>query len=90
MKRGTSYEKLSNEVKKVLRILGITHSDIQDEKMGPLFIGEYRKKVSKRKNHEAYMKLLSGFNDSSFQDIECYLRTVLVWLELRSYWICFE
>ena len=72
---GISYEKVSDEIEKDLDISDITATDLQDDKIGPNIIDEYRKQVTKRMKDDKYMKILSQYTSSVFQDFESFLRT---------------
>ena len=45
---GVSYEKVRDEIGKVLDYSGITVVDLQDDKVGPIIVKEYREQETKR------------------------------------------
>ena len=72
---GISYTKVRDEIERDLDILDITALDLQDDKIGPIIIEEYREEVTKRMKDDKYMKILAGYIRSVFQDFECFHRT---------------
>ena len=56
-------------------ISDITATDLQDDIIAPNIIEENRKQVAERKEDGRYIKILSGYPGSAFQDFESYLRT---------------
>ena len=52
-----------------------TATDLQDDLIGPIFIDEYRERVTKRMEDGAYMNILSLYRKSVFQDFESFLKT---------------
>ena len=72
---GIPYEKVRDEIEKDLDISDITATDLHDEIVGPFFIKEFRKQVTKRMKDDKYMLILSMYVDSVFQDFESFLRT---------------
>ena len=56
-------------------ISDITATDLQDDIIGPIIIDEYREQVTKRMKDEQYMRILSIYTSSVFQDFESFLRT---------------
>ena len=72
---GNPYPKVRDEIEKDLDITDITATDLQDEIIAPVIIGEYREQVTKRMEDGGYMNILSGYPSSVFQDFESYLRT---------------
>ena len=78
---GVSYEKVKDEIEKDLEITDITAADLQDEKIGPIIIDEYREQVTKRMENGGCMKILAGYHSSVFQDFEAYLRTEIDLIE---------
>ena len=56
-------------------ISDITAADLQDILIAPILIEEYKEQVSKRMKDEQYMKILSIYTISVFQDSESLLRT---------------
>ena len=73
--RGISYEKVRDEIEKDFDVSDFTDTDLQDEKIGPIILKEYREQVTKRMEDGGYMNFLSGYLSSVFQDFESYLRT---------------
>ena len=80
-------------------IADITAADLQDEKIGPIIIEEYKEQDTKRLEHEQYMNILSIYTSSVFQDFESFLRTQidlveddikLVLVEYNSNFITYE
>ena len=53
----------------------ITAADVQDEKIAPIIIEEYKEQVSKRMKDEQYMNILAIYTSSVFQDFKSFLRT---------------
>ena len=78
---GVTYEKVRDEIEKDLGIEDITAEDLQDEKIGPIIIEEYKKQVTKRMNDEQYMNILAIYTRSVFQDSESFLRTQIDLIE---------
>ena len=72
---GVTYEKVRDEIEKVLDISNITATDLQDDLIGPIIVKEYREEVTKRMEDVGYMNILAGYPSSVFQDFELYLRT---------------
>ena len=72
---GVTYEKVRDEIERDLDIEDITAEDLQDDIIGPIFIEEYKKQVTKRMNDEQYMKFLAIYTSSVFQNFESFLRT---------------
>ena len=72
---GVTYEKVRDEIEKDLDFEEITATDLQDDKIAPIIIEEYKKQVTKRMKDGQYMKILAGYVCSVFQDFEIYLRT---------------
>ena len=72
---GITYEKVRDEIERDLDISDITATDLQDDIIGPIIIGEYNEQVTKRMKDKQYMKILSIYNSSVFQDFESFLRT---------------
>ena len=54
---GVSYEKTGDEIERDLDIADITPTDLLDEKIGPIFIKEYREQVTKRMKDDQYMRI---------------------------------
>ena len=52
-----------------------TATDLQDDIIAPVFFEEYREQVTERMKDEQYMRLLSFYTSSAFQDFESFLRT---------------
>ena len=72
---GVTYERVKDEIEKVLDIEDITAEDLQDEIIGPIIIEKYNEQVTKRMNDEQYMNILAFYTRSVFQDFESFLRT---------------
>ena len=72
---GISYIKVRDEIERDLGISDITATDLQDDIIGPIIIGEYREQVTKRMKDDQYMKILAICKSSVFQDFESVLRT---------------
>ena len=79
---GVTYEKVRDEIEKDLDIENITATDIKDDKIGPIFIEEYKEQVSKRMKDEQYMNILAIYTSSVFQDFESFLRTQIDLIEV--------
>ena len=71
---GISYEKVRDEIEKDLDISDITATDLQDDIIAPIIIGEYGEQITKRMKDGQYMNTLSSYTSSVFQDFESYLR----------------
>ena len=78
---GVTYEKVRDEIEKDLDIEDITAEDIQDDRIGPIIIEEYKKQGTKRMNDEQYMNILARYTSSVFQDFESFLRTQIDLIE---------
>ena len=72
---GISYENVRGEIKRDFDISNITAADLQNVILGPIIIEEYKEQVSKRKEDEQYMRNLSIYTSSVFQDFGSFLRT---------------
>ena len=72
---GVSDEKVRDEIEKDLDSSDITNTALQDDIIGPIFIEEYKEKVSKRMEDEQCMRILSIYTSSVFQDFESFLWT---------------
>ena len=72
---GISYQKVKDEIGKEMEISGITATDLQDEIIGPIFLDDYRKQVTKRMKDDKHMNILSRYTSSKIQDFESFLRT---------------
>ena len=72
---GFSYEKVRDEIGRDLDTSDITAVDLQDDKIGPIFIEEYREQVTKRMKDVGYTNIVAGYVSFVFQDFESYLRT---------------
>ena len=72
---GVTYEKVRDEIEKDLDIEDITAADLQDDKIAPIIIEEYKKQVTKRMKDDEYMNIVAGYVRSVFQDFETDLRT---------------
>ena len=70
-----------DEIEKDSEISDFTATDLQSEILGPKIIGRYRKEVSKRMKSDIKMNILAGYFSSVFQDLECYLRTEIDFVE---------
>ena len=69
------YERISNELEKELRFSDITHNDLQDKITEPIKIGQYGRKVPKKKFDDAYGNLQACSINSIFQEFKSYLGT---------------
>ena len=78
---GVSYTKVRDEIERDLDISDITAADLQDDIIGPIVIEEYREQVTKRMKDEQYMRILSIYTSSVFQDFESFLRTQIDLIE---------
>ena len=74
MSRGVSYEKVRHEIEKDLEITDITATDLQDDITVPIIIEDYRNQVTKRKKDDKFMRILSIYVSSVFQNFESFLR----------------
>ena len=72
---GVTYEKVRDEIEKDLDIEDITAADLQNERIGPIIIEEYREQATKRMKDEQYMDILAIYTSSVCQDFESFLRT---------------
>ena len=72
---GVTYEKVRDEIEKDFGFSDITAIDLQDDVIGPIIIEEYREQVTKRMKDDKYMRILSQYTNSVFQDFESFLRT---------------
>ena len=72
---GVSYEKVRDEIEKLLEVTDITAIDLQDETIGPNILEEYRKYVTKGMKNDECMRILTMYKISIFQDFESFLRT---------------
>ena len=72
---GITYEKVRDEIERDLDISDITANDLQDDKIAPIIIEEYKKQVTKRMKDDEYMKILARYTSSVFQNFESFLRT---------------
>ena len=72
---GVSYDKVRDEIETDFDISEITATNLQDEKIGPIIIEEYREQVSKRMKNDEYLRILAIYNSSIFQDFESFHRT---------------
>ena len=72
---GTSYKKVRGEIEIELDISDFTAVDLQDDIKCPIIFDEYREQVTKRMKDEHYMRILSIYTSSLFQDFESFLRT---------------
>ena len=64
-----------------MEISDITAADLQDHIIGPIVIEEYREQVTKRMKDEQYMRILSIYTKSVFQNFESSLRTQIDLIE---------
>ena len=53
----------------------MTATDLPDDIKGPIIFKEYREQVTKRMKDDKYMRILSNYVSSIFQDFESFLRT---------------
>ena len=72
---GVSYETARNEIDGGLVISVNSDIDLQDDTIGPNIIEKYKEQTSKRMEDEQYMRILSIYTSSVFQDFESFLRT---------------
>ena len=72
---GVSYTKVRDEIERNLDISDTTAADLQDGIICPVIIGEYREQVTKRMKDEQYVRILSIYSSSVFQDLKNLLRT---------------
>ena len=70
-----SYEKVRDEIEKVLHNSYITANDLQDETIAPTIATEYREQGTRRMKDDKYMRILAIYVNSIFQDSESFLRT---------------
>ena len=70
-----SYEKVRDEIERDLDVSDITSGVLQDDIIAIINIKEYKEQVTKRMEDCGYMKILSEYPESVFQDFEIYLRT---------------
>ena len=56
-------------------ISDITAADLQDDIIGPIIIEEYKEQATKRMKDKQYLKILSIYTRSLFQDFASFLRT---------------
>ena len=75
---GISYTKVRDEIEKDLDVSDITAADLQDDKIGPIVIEDYREQVTKRMKD---MRILSTYTSYVFQDFESFLRTQIDLIE---------
>ena len=54
---GVTYEKVRDEIERVLGISDKTATDLQDDIIGPIIIDEYREQVTKRMKDDKYMEI---------------------------------
>ena len=55
---GISYTKVRDEIKRDLDISDITATDLQDDRIAPNIIEEYKKQVTKRMKDGGFMKIV--------------------------------
>ena len=72
---GVSHEKVRDEIERDFVISDNRATDLQDDKLGPVVIADYREHVTKRLKNDEKMDILAIYNRSSFQDFERFLRT---------------
>ena len=72
---GVSYEKVRDEIERDLDISDNKATDLQDDIIAPIIFEEYREQVSKRMKDVQYMRFLSTYTSSVFQNFESFLRT---------------
>ena len=70
-----SYTKVRDEIERVMDNSEITAVDLQGDILGPIFIEEYRKQVTKTLKDDKYMLILAMCVDFIFQKFESFLRT---------------
>ena len=78
---GVTYEKVTDEIEQDMDIEDITAADLQDDKIGPIIIGQYKEQVTKRMNDEQYMNILAIYTSFVFQDFESFHRTQIDLIE---------
>ena len=59
----------------------ITAVDLQDDLIAPIINEEYKEQVTKKMKNEQYMKVLTIYTSSVFQDFESFLRTQIDLIE---------
>ena len=69
-----SFEKLKDELEKILNISNITPDHLQDEEIAPRIIEAYHKVHSEKVRTDGYIILLMGYARSPFRVFESYLR----------------
>ena len=73
---GISYTKVKDEIERDLDISDITDEDLQDDKIAPIIIAEYKKQVTERMEDGAYMNIIAKYTTQSvFQDFGNFLGT---------------
>ena len=75
-----SFTELKDEIEEILNIPEITDDYLEDEILAPRIAETYWKLRSDKTSHDGYIILLTGYANSSFRDIESYLR-IFVGLE---------
>ena len=78
---GITYEKVRDEIGRDLDISDITAADLQDDRIGPIIIKEYKEQVTERMKNDQYMRILSNYTSSVFQDCEIFHRTKIYLIE---------
>ena len=58
-----------------MTITDFTAFDLQDEKLGPVFLDKYSKQVTKRMKNDKNVHILAVYDGSLIQDLESFLRT---------------
>ena len=72
-----SFEKLKDELEKILSISNITPSHLQHANIGPRIIQTYKNVGSGKSSSDGYISILIGYARSPFWDFEKYLRVVV-------------
>ena len=72
---GISYTKVRDKDEKDLGTTHITATDLQADKIAPNVIEDYEEQVSKGMEDGRYMRILSIYTRSVFQDFKSFLRT---------------
>ena len=78
---GISFEKGKDEIEKDLDISDNTAVDLQDDIIAPIIIEEYKERVTKRMKDGQFLKILSIYFRSVFQDFESFLRAPIDLIE---------
>ena len=72
-----SFEKLKDELEKILNIPEITDDHLEDYILAPRIAETYRKLRLDKTSHDGYIILLMGYARSPFRDFESYLRIIV-------------